>query len=60
MIVTQRKLREESENNMLDLIKQLVSKVKKGIEDERRERETSHDNILGLVEEACNKITFRP
>lgn len=45
---------------MLDLIKQLVSKVKKGIEDERRERETSHDNILGLVEEACNKITFRP
>jgi hypothetical protein len=35
---------------MLELIKQLVAKVKKEIEDERRTRETSHDTILGLVE----------
>ncbi len=48
----------ESENNTLQLIKQLVAKVKKQIEDERRTRQASHDSILALVEEACNKISF--
>jgi hypothetical protein len=38
------------------MLKDLVSRVKSEIEDEKREREEGQENLLALLEEAANKM----
>ena len=48
--------REESEAAIFEMLKDLVSRVKSEIEDEKREREEGQENLLALLEEAANKM----
>lgn len=38
------------------MLKDLVSRVKSEIDEEKRTREESQESLLGLLEEACNKM----
>lgn len=47
---------EESEGAIFEMLKDLVSRVKSEIDEEKRTREESQESLLGLLEEACNKM----
>ena len=47
---------EESEGDIFEMLKDLVSRVKSEIDEEKRTREESQESLLGLLEEACNKM----
>lgn len=49
-------MREESESAIFEMLKDLVSRVKSEIEDEKHQREESQESLLALLEEACNKM----
>lgn len=38
------------------MLKDLVSRVKSEIEEEKKQREESQEQLLSLLEEACNKM----
>ena len=53
----ERKAREETEESILELLRDMVSRIKNEIECERRERETSEEQLLGLLEDTCSRLT---
>ena len=52
----EKKAREESEQCIFDMLKDVVSRVKSEIEYERKNRESSEETILNLLEDTCNKL----
>ena len=52
----EKKRREESENSIYEMMRDLVNRVKTEIESVRKERENSEETILNLIEDACDKI----
>jgi len=50
-IELERKQREETEEAVLQMIKEMTGKIKKEIEDERREREENYETLLNLLED---------
>jgi hypothetical protein len=41
---------------MLEMLKEIISKVKEQISIERNERERNEENLVNLLEETCNKL----
>ena len=54
--VTDKKIVEESEEQLIDLLKEMMSKVKEQIKNEQREREKAEDALLKLLEETCVRL----
>lgn len=56
-LAVEKKMREETEEAMLAMLRDVVSRIKNDLDTERKERENSEENILGLLEETCEKIS---
>lgn len=56
VLIEQKKLSSESEEAMLDMVKDIISKIKNEIEIERKNREASEENLLTLLEGTCGKL----
>lgn len=41
---------------MLEMLKEIISKVKEQINVERSEREKTEETLVNLLEETCNKL----
>lgn len=52
----EKRAREDSEQNIFDMLKDVVSRVKSEIEYQRKNRESSEETILNLLEDTCNKL----
>lgn len=50
-IEIERKQREETEEAVLDMIKDMTNKIKKEIEEEHQEREDNFETLLNLLED---------
>jgi uncharacterized protein (UPF0335 family) len=48
--------REEAENALLSLIREVTERVRTDLDKERSEREAAEESLLGLLEETCSKI----
>jgi len=55
-MVEEKKAREEQEEAMLEMLKEIISKVKEQIAIERNEREGTEETLVGLLEQTCNKL----
>lgn len=55
-IVEEKRAREEQEEAMLEMLKDIISKVKEQIAGERSEREKTEETLVNLLEETCNKL----
>ena len=55
-IEIEKKAREETEEAILEMLKEMVGKIKNEIDTERRERQVNHDTLLNLLEDTCNKF----
>ena len=52
----EKRAREENEQAIFDMLKDVIEKVKREIDNEKREREETEENLLGLLENACQKL----
>ncbi len=52
----EKKAREEQEEAMLEMLKEIIGKVKEQISLERFERERTEETLVNLLEETCNKL----
>lgn len=52
----EKRAREETEEAILEMLKNMVGKIKSEIETEKSERESNHETLLGLLEDTCNKF----
>lgn len=52
----EKKAREEQEEAMLEMLKEIISKVKEQIAFERFEREKTEETLVNLLEQTCNKL----
>jgi len=50
------KAREEAEEAILEMLKDMVGKIKTEIETEKKDREENSETLLGLLEDTCNKL----
>lgn len=54
----EKKASAETEEALLDMVKEIVNKIKLEIDSEKRTRETSEDTLLSLLEETCGKLSL--
>ena len=54
--MSEKRAREEQEEAMLEMLKEIISKVKEQIGGERHERERTEETLVNLLEETCNKL----
>jgi sugar-specific transcriptional regulator TrmB len=55
-IESERQAREENEQAIFDMLKDVVDRVKREIEIEKTDRLKTEENLLGLLEETCGKL----
>jgi len=55
-LLTDRRAREESEEAMLAMLKDVVGRIKNDLEQERKDREATEETLLSLLEETCAKL----
>lgn len=55
-VIQEKKSREDTEQTIFEMMKDVVSRVKNEIDSERKERETTEDQLLTLLEETCSKL----
>lgn len=55
-LASERQSREDTEEAMLAMLKDVVGRIKTDLEQERRDREVTEENLLTLLEEACAKL----
>lgn len=48
--------REENQDQLLHMLKEVVEKVQIEVENERKEREESQETLLNLIEDTCDKM----
>ncbi len=48
--------REETEETMIEMFKDMINKIKGEIENEKGEREQAEEALLTLLEETCAKL----
>lgn len=48
--------REETEETMIEMFKDMINKIKVEIESEKTEREQAEEALLTLLEETCAKL----
>ena len=56
MVVIEKKQREEAEEAMLEMLKDIVQRMKQDIESEKKEREGTEEMLLNLLEDTCTKL----
>ena len=56
-VTAERQAREETEESMLELLRDMVGRIKSEIDSERKEREQSEEALLQLLEETCSKLS---
>ncbi len=49
----------DTEEAMLEVLKEMVNRIKGEVATERRDREIAEDSLLSLLEEACTKLNLR-
>lgn len=52
----EKKSREETEESILELLRDMVGRIKNELESEKKERESSEETLLSLLEETCTKL----
>ena len=52
----EKKAREETEETMIEMFKDMISKIKGEIDAEKSEREQAEEALLSLLEETCAKL----
>lgn len=55
-VESERRQREETEEAILEMLKEMVGKIKSEIDQERQQRQENHDTLLNLLEDTCNKF----
>jgi len=55
-ISIEKKERTETENALIEALKEIIIKMKEELDQEKEERESIQENLLKLLEEACMKI----
>lgn len=55
-LLADRKAREDTEEALLAMLRDVVGRIKTDLEQERKERETTEESFLSLLEEACAKL----
>jgi hypothetical protein len=53
----EKNLREETEEAMLQMLRDVIGQIKSGLDQERKDREETEENLLNLLEETCSKLT---
>lgn len=56
LIQQEKKSREDTEEAILELLRDMVNKIKGELEGEKKERESSEETLLSLLEETCTKL----
>ncbi len=56
LIEEERKQREETEESILELLRDMVGRIKVEIDTEKKERESSEESLLQLLEDTCSKL----
>ncbi len=56
IIQGEKKVREETEEAILEMLRIMITKMKGDIEIERKDREMTEETLLSLLEETCNKL----
>jgi len=56
LIQAEKKGREETEESILELLRDMVNRIKNELENEKKERESSEETLLSLLEETCTKL----
>ena len=56
LIQAEKKQREDTEEAILELLRDMVNKIKGELEGEKKERESSEEMLLSLLEETCTKL----
>ncbi len=52
----QKKAIEETEEAMLEILRDMINRIKVEIETERKDREENEETLLGLLEDTCTKL----
>lgn len=52
----ERNAREENEQAMFDMLRDIVERIKRELENEKKDRETAEETLMGLLEDTCNKL----
>lgn len=52
----EKRSREENEQAIFDMLRDVIERVKKEIDHERKEREDTEETLLNLLEDACSKL----
>ena len=52
----EKKAREETEETMIEMFKDMINKIKGEIDNEKTEREQAEEALLTLLEETCAKL----
>lgn len=58
-IETERKARADSEEEIVDMLKDMITKVRTELEAEKIERGKNEDVLLGLLETTCQKLNSK-
>ena len=53
----EKKMRQETEEAMLAMLRDVVTRIKRDLDEEKKNRETSEETLLSLLEETCEKIS---
>lgn len=56
LIHQEKKSREDTEESILELLRDMVNRIKSELEHEKKERESSEETLLSLLEETCTKL----
>ena len=48
--------REENEQAMFDMLRDIVERIKRELENERKERENAEETLMSLLEDTCSKL----
>lgn len=57
-MAVEKKAAAETEEALLDMVKEIVNKIKGEIDGEKKMREASEDTLLALLEETCGKLNL--
>ena len=55
-IDSEKKAREETEETMIEMFKDMINRIKTEIDNEKSEREQAEEALLSLLEETCAKL----
>jgi len=55
-LLTDRKAREDTEEALLAMLRDVVGRIKSDLEQERKDREGTEESLLALLEDACAKL----